>query len=92
MIYRIELRYWPIQCQYDVTGWSDISSAWGMIILQIIKIDHWPSSNIQTYKWFDRQIVESHIKHTYTILSLMNTDKFNTAQTPWKNSGVSQNM
>ena len=31
--------------KYDVTGWSDISSLWGMIILAIIKTDYWPSSN-----------------------------------------------
>ena len=68
MIYRMELRYLPTQCQYDVTRWSDISSVWGMIILQIIKTDHWLPSKIHTYKWYDWKIVESNIKHTYAIL------------------------
>ena len=36
----ITYRNWPTQCRYDVTGWSDISSVWGLIILQIIKTDH----------------------------------------------------
>ena len=65
--------YWPTHC----AGWSDISSVWGMIILQII--DHLVAS--RHISEMTERLLKAFL-NTYIPFCLMNTDKFTTAETP----------